>query len=276
MTMHSDDRDELDNLPSLSMPSDDVMERARTSPSDAKKKEKSKRKRVTFTSFVKTGFFLVLLGLLVTVGGISYVQIAQLQRELASTQSLIVAAEQQLAEVSGVITEAGQALSQSDQQVKLELKELHSEIRKLWDLASKRNGKDISKLKAHLADSDASLVALKVLSGTTQGETKKYSDTLNKAMVRIERIERQIKGFNADFVVNLSTSREEIDMLLASVDGLRRDAAKVLVDVNVGMDQQIASVKETSRSMDSYRQQVNQRLLQLEDSLRQAQGGRKL
>lgn len=272
MTMHLDDRDELDNLPSLSMPSDDVMERARTSPSAAKKKEKSERKSVTFTSSVRTGFFLVLLGLLVMVGGISYVQITQLQRELASTQRLMTAAEKQLVEVSGVITEAGQALNQSDQQVKSELKEINSEIRKLWDLASKRNGRDISKLKAHLADSDASLVALKVSSGNTLGETKKYSNTLDKAIARIELIEHQIKGFSADFVVNLSTSREELDMLVASVDGLRRDATKALDDVNVDMNQQLASVKEESRSMDSYRQQVNQRLLQLEDSVRQTQG----
>ncbi len=270
--MHSDDRDDLDNLPSLSLSADEVTERSSASRAGTKKKTVREPAKEPSAGSAGTGLFLILLGLLLAVGGFGYFQIAALQNELQATRSLVVAAEKQLTDVSGAVTETGQTMSQSDQQVKSELKDINFEIRKLWDLANKRNRKDIDALEKQLADNAATLKTLKAAAE----KSKQYSGTLEKTVSRLELMERQLKGISADLVANTSASREELDMLTTSVEGLRQEAGKVLTDVKslkTEMNQQASLTKEASRSMDSYRQQINKRLLQLENAVREVQQG---
>ncbi|GAA4652023.1 hypothetical protein GCM10023116_43070 [Kistimonas scapharcae] len=273
MTIHSDDRDDLDNLPSLSLSPDEVTER---SPASRAGKKKKAVPAEPSTGSAGTGLFLILLGLLLAVGGLGYFQITALQNELQATRSLVAAAEKQLTDVSGVVTETGQTMSQSDQQVKSELKDINFEIRKLWDLANKRNRKDIDALEKQLADNAATLKTLKSSADSALKQAKQYSGTLDKTVSRLSLIERQLTGISADLVANTSSSREELDMLTASVEGLRQEASKALADVKVlkaDMKQQVSLTKDASRSMDSYRQQINKRLLQLENAVREVQQG---
>ncbi len=276
MTIHSDDRDDLDNLPSLSLSPDEVTERSPASRAGTKKKAVREPAKEPSSSSAGTGLFLILLGLLLAVGGLGYFQITALQNELQATRSLVAAAEKQLTDVSGVVTETGQTMSQSDQQVKSELKDINFEIRKLWDLANKRNRKDIDALEKQLADNAATLKILKSSADSALKQAKQYSGTLDKTVSRLSLIERQLTGISADLVANTSSSREELDMLTASVEGLRQEASKALADVKAlkaDMKQQVSLTKDASRSMDSYRQQINKRLLQLENAVREVQQG---
>ena len=276
MTIHSDDRDDLDNLPSLSLSPEEVTERSPASRSGAKKKAVHDQAKGQSAGSAGTGLFLILLGLLLAVGGFGYFQITSLQQELLATRSLVAAAEKQLTDVSGAVTETGQTMSQSDQQVKSELKDINFEIRKLWDLTNKRNRKDIDALEKQLADNAATLKTLKSSADSALKQAKQYSGTLDKTVSRLELIERQIKGISADLVANTSASREELDMLTTSVEGLRQEAGKALTDVKAlkaDMKQQMSLSKDASRSMDSYRQQINKRLLQLENAVREVQQG---
>jgi hypothetical protein len=144
-------------------------------------------------------------------------------RAPSQTQDRVAVAEKRLSDVSGTVTETGQTLSQSDQQVKSELKELNFEIRKLWTLANNRNRNDIDSLTKQLVDHDASLKTLKVLGDNAVGQTKKHSDALNKTVLRLEKIESQLKDFSADMATSLLVSRETADKLTKAVNDLQRD-----------------------------------------------------
>ena len=277
MTIHSDDQDALDNLPSLSLSPDDVTAHSPASRPGARKKMARDQIEGQFAGSTGIRMFLLLLGLLLAAGGFGYVQISALQRELLTTRNLVMVAEKHLMDVSGVVTETGQTMSQSDQQVRSELKDINLEIHKLWDLANRRNRQDIDTQEKQLADHEETLKTLKASADSALEQTKQYSVTLGKAVTRLELIERQIKGISTDLVANASTSKEDLEMLTTSVESLRREVGKAATGINAlkaDMKQQMTQVEGTLQTMDDYRQQINKRLLQLENTANEKQHGK--
>ena len=121
----------------LSITADQRPSRHRSTGSGPKSSGKSAANgKSSGTGYLVSGVLFVLLAG-VTAGG--YWQVTELHKALKETRQELQATRDQLGLVTGQVSQTGESINQSDSIFRSELKEVNSEIRKLWDVANKRN-----------------------------------------------------------------------------------------------------------------------------------------
>ena len=143
-------------------------------------------------------------------------------------------ADQRILKLEQQLTSTGDELTQSDAAVRVKLKELNSEVAKLWD-ARKVNNK---KLKEH----DTSIKNLTTRTGKLNEALKNDTQQLTVLSAEIDELIEELEKIEPD---NLNARLNELSILKASHETLASD------------------VKDNSQwllSIDEFRRQVNQRL----------------
>jgi len=135
--------------------------------------------------------------------------------------------------------------------IKILLKDQDHEIRKLWDLANKRNKKDIAKAKERLDDQNKLITQ----HSSKLGQISKDSESLKKTVNK--QIKDGIASVNSD-VKDLSKSvssiQKKVDKTIAS---LPKNVAKTLNEHDKGI-----------KAMDATRLQLMKRIKSLEKELK--------
>ncbi len=184
--------------------------------------------------------------------------------------------EQALAQSTGQAEKAQQPIEQLQQQldgriastqasgaaIGQQLEESNREIRKLWDLANKRNRTAIEQLTAALQKQEQS--------------SKTLAETLQKNRTRLDQIEQSLKA-QTGFEEQLQTQKRQLAQIQSANDvtlallqeqlqnlGKEQKALKTQQQQLAGKSQ---AFDDAVRSLDSYRQQINRQLQSLQQQL---------
>lgn len=159
------------------------------------------------------------------------------QRMNASVQSL-TQAEKALADLRLSMSARGDSLAETEGSIVADIELLDSEVRKLWDLANKRNKVNIAKLDKKVGSFEqevgglekslaSSSADLKSLSGAQSELSKKLTDvqestiTLRKIVTEHQSKLNQVQTF-ADNTGSLDDRITELELAIKAIDTHRR------------------------------------------------------
>lgn len=273
--MNSRSQDDLDHLPSISLSADDMPERT----PDRSKKSPEKKTASKKTEGRSSGFpiatVVLSIALLALAGG-GYLQIQELHKELQDARTQLKATTTVLSDISGAVSQTGESLSKSDSKVQDELKAVNFEIRKLWDLSNKRNRPNIEAQKKQIDSLSASVAKSGKALESSASKIDKNAKELANTEKGLAALRKEVRAVNADVVAGAAVSREQMDSLQKTVDSLSasvKKAASTSQHLSSDIKNQVKEYGEKIKAIDAHRQQVNRRLLQLENSVRSLQSG---
>ncbi|MDD7804476.1 MAG: hypothetical protein PUP46_02675 [Endozoicomonas sp. (ex Botrylloides leachii)] len=194
-------------------------------------------------------FCLILLG----ISGFEYWQISTVRSELHQTRTELNSASSLLQSITGEVSATGASLSKKNSAIHSELKTVNHEIRKLWDLANKRNKKAI---KTH----DVRLDKLENKTGQLEGEVNKATVTAQS----VKSIEKNLQASLQKLTTQQLNSGTEVLGILNSL----KERVNAL---EIKAKDQTKWQADLEKSIDDFRLYVNRKLLQVENSVRALQ-----
>lgn len=236
--MNRRDNDELTDIPQMTPARDEVMHR-RTA------KTASGRAVIPDKPSAGGNSLLTIMSLVIAVAalGASYFLWEQSQKASRTAQN----AEQRLISLESQLTSTGDELSQSDAAVRIQLKELDSEVRKLWDARKKSN----KQLSGH----DTNIKNLT----TRTGDVKKRQETtgaqLTALAAELDEVVEMLEAANFDNLQNtVKNSSQKLQQISAAVDDLSG---------------RVTANEEWVDSINGFRRQVNERLNAIQNPAQQ-------
>ncbi len=207
--------------------------------------------------FLVSGALFVLLAA-VTAGG--YWQVTELHKALKDTRQELQATRDQLGLVTGQVSQTGETISQSDSIFRSELKQVNSEIRKLWDVSNKRNRQWINENKDQIEQGTK-----KVDLAVKQFEAAKKSS--DQTVSKLNELDQVIKGVTTEQLVANSDMVSRIEALKAEVDALK-DTLSAQESIGQQIETSAEIQEELTRKLSAFQSQVSLRLQQLENTMR--------
>lgn len=248
--------DSLDDL-SLKPSRDDLAQRQHTR--GTKPAPAGKAPAPTVAANTAPLWSLVILLVVVMAGGGWYLwdQVQRLQNNLHQSLAALNQSEQALSSLQQNLDNRDKTLSKSGDQMQAELKELNSEVRKLWDLTNKRQKAELEQQAKALAALEASL--------KSQGVTfDKQSQSTLERVTKLREEWQQLKDGQAALQASLEEQKAALEKQNSELAKLRTSLA-----TPDDLDTRMTNVEVALKSIDAYRRQVNTRLDQLDEQLGQ-------
>ncbi|MCL6269313.1 hypothetical protein M3P05_05060 [Sansalvadorimonas sp. 2012CJ34-2] len=274
--MNSRSQDDLDKLPSISLSPDDLPDRAADRSRKSAKKVTAKTESQAGSRFPMAAVILS-VALLALAGG-GYLQLKAVQDDLNLARRQLEETTSRLVEVSGSVSKTDENLSKSDSKVKDELKAINFEIRKLWDLSNKRNRQNIAaqgkRLDAVEKSAKSSVSNIDKAEGQISSLTKQLSTTgkeLDTAQNSLAALKKEVRGINAQITAGSAISQEQLDSLSVKMRMLETSLSNTVADnqrLTKNIEARLKESAENDKAFDVHRQQLNRRLLQLENTVR--------
>ncbi|WP_163832717.1 coiled-coil domain-containing protein [Spartinivicinus ruber] len=277
--------DDYDDLPSVSIADDDIDSRHYGRPKTIVKKSSP------LLAFMV--FLLVIT--VVAMGGFGYLTIDKLRKENASLKKSQQKTLTILNEVTGKLSATGADLAKTASKreaervkMKKELALAHSEIRKLWDLANKRNKSSIeasqqateknalaiAKLTKSLGGKESTVTQLAKDYKSSQSQITKLAAELAQLKKANSKLTKQLSNQSKPNPANeaaISVLTEQLNQLEQTVETL--SAQQKLVGKQDQAQQadlvkQVAAHAETLKAIDAFRRQVNSQLIEIKKKLK--------
>ncbi|MBR9804959.1 hypothetical protein GYB62_00380 [bacterium] len=224
--MNTREPDELTSLPNMRAERDDVVSRSpagRSAEQVASKPAKG------------GGGLLAFLALLCALAAGAAAYWLWQQQQQAVEQ--LLDAQQRIAVLESQLASTGDEMSQSDAAVRVRLKELDSEVRKLWDNVWK-------KAKDTLAAHDTSLKQLTQQSSALKSQQASHAAQLTANAALLDELETTS--------ATLTKQRQQVQQMADQLKQLDGDLRR--------LNARVADNEEWIESINAFRQQVNQRL----------------
>ena len=129
------------------------------------------------------------------------------------------------------------------------------EVKKLWDMAWRRNQGDIERQSQALEQTQKTLLSAQRRLTGAQAEIKQTNDSLSKLSERAQNLERSDNGLE-----------EELSEVLVGINDIRRELRGIGAE-QAKIRSALAELARWRRSVDSYRRDVNSRLDELRSRL---------
>ncbi|WP_461536340.1 hypothetical protein [Spongorhabdus nitratireducens] len=264
--MSPHDNDGIDNIGELRLSPDDVRDpRGSGAPKSRNRPVSSAEKG---SSSWLSGLLLVLL---LAVSGVAGWQIWELQQSLKAADHRISVLQAGIEQVTGQVFEAGNSIAQNESNLQNRLKHMDSEIRKLWDIANKRNRRWIEEGKSQTKELDKQLDKLQESIAALDKSLKQEASQLDKLAEGHKGLQKE-QDKHGEQLANLQ--KLPVDKLAEQI--AEQQARLKLISgeqkqLKVSLDKRLAGQQEALKSMDTYRQQINSKLLQLQEALRDLQ-----
>ena len=202
---------------------------------------------------------VLFLGLVATAGLAAF-----LQQRLVAAEKTLVNYEGRLSQLEERLSVTDESMSESSVAMQVKLRELDTEVRKLWDNVWKRSKQRFAKLETDSAKQAKSLKNhQRIIDSNEQRLTqnKLVMEKLEGQLVAIDRLKPAIENNSKKFLLlesNLESNSDKVNSLnnkLVKLDRLSSDNAERLDSVDV------------------FRRQVNGNISTLKKSVGQLQGG---
>ncbi|MAY38391.1 MULTISPECIES: hypothetical protein [Spongiibacter] len=204
-----------------------------------------------------SGFILFMLALLiVALAAAAYYLFDRLlltQGELKQAQSRLDALEQRL-------SSADESLEQNSVTTAVKLKELDSEVRKLWDNVWKRQKAELAEHDAQIAKNEKRLASIESRNTTLSAELKKALDGYKADRESLKSMSGKLDRVIAQSEVNKKTLLDVNKQLAAggSLDARVKDLEKRMEQSEQWLDSVNAFRRQVNREIDALRQTITQ------------------
>jgi len=171
---------------------------------------------------------IALVAALLGLGGAGYMY-TELQRSgmaLTSAETRLAEQGAQIAVLNDKLSVSGENANLSVDALKVLLREQDKEIRKLWDLANKKNRADIDKNSAQITKVNASLKSVGDISGL-RNSVSAVQSTNASLQKQIRELQSAVDAMPAQTELAIAQNKESIDMLDGSVSSLRQTVDKM-------------------------------------------------
>jgi len=179
----------------------------------------------------------------------------QLQGELGQANDLLANYERRISDLEDRLSDTDEGLEQSSALQAAKLKELDSEVRKLWDNVWKQSKKRLAALEASSDKHDKSVKAL-------QGSVSGMEAQLDSASGDIKQL-KSVAGDLSRLMASARANQEEVERVADTLNRIDLEVAK--------MRKQVQGNEEWEASVDAFRRQVNASLAELQNSIRALQ-----
>lgn len=155
--------------------------------------------------------------------GFLYIQLEAANTKLIMAQGVIERHDGNIDILNDKLSVSGENANLSVDALKIILREQEQEIRKLWDIATKRNRSDIDKNAAGISKVGQSVSD----AAGSRSELADLTSRLSALSGRVATVEGAVNNMPADVELAVAQNREAIDMLDGSVITLRQKVEKV-------------------------------------------------
>lgn len=204
-------------------------------------------------------FVIVLMAIMMGIGGFA---LWEVQGKLDQSNQLLAKGQQNIRDLESRLSQTGDTASQKFQSMDTQIKTNVSEIDKLWAVAYRQNKpaieqnvESIQALRAENAQLGERLTGLKA-------SMDSVGNGFSQLAAHMEKVRKDLATDSEDMATQVSLVRGQIQDQSVIVEGNRRQMAALQKDLK--------DVKEAIDVIDRYRQQINQRLIELQA---QVQGG---
>lgn len=230
-----------------------VIPEGRTSSSRKKAESESRRSHQPEprnTRRSARGFTFVFLVAVVALGAYS----AYLRQQHIEMHTALENLQARFDHLEEQILTTDESLSESGSAIQAKLRELDSEIRKLWGVSNDRNRKAIA------ANSEAAQ-ALQASVGKLEQTQRSQAETLSSLRSTVEGFDRRIGSTNTEVLA----ARAEIERIESGLDAVNvaADRIEAIAKRANTLENRVRAHEEAIQSIDAFRRQTNQSLLQL-------------
>ena len=205
----------------------------------------------------------ILCIVLFAAAGVGGWQFYLLQQSLVNTQAELKATQNKLNKITGDVSAADANISQSDSVFRSELKVVNSEIRKLWDVSNKRNREWIEENKESIDAGNKKLGSVSSRAERANRLVDAGKKTADQMQAKINELNQLIKAVTTEQLVSNSDMTSNLSSLKTDVNKIRQ-----LLAEQEKLQKQVQAQADLQKSFNNFRTQTNQRILQLENSVR--------
>lgn len=208
------------------------------------------------------GYFFsgVLFVLLSGVAGAGYWQASELHKTLADTRRVLEDTQTQLSQITGQVSQTDETISQSDSTFRGELGAVNAEIRKLWDVSNKRN-------RQWITENKASVEKLQKQVDDVAKQARDGKTSASQAITKLSEIDQVVKALAAEQLAASLFMTSNVDALKAEIASLKKQVSKQAREQQLQASN--GSQEELGQKLSSFQSQVFQRLLQVENTVRE-------
>ena len=165
---------------------------------------------------------LAAAGLVIALGalgaaGYMYTLLQKSDQKYAAAQEILLQQGSKIEALENRLSASGENANLSVDALKVVLREQDNEIRKLWDLASKRNRADIDANAAKLGNLNT---AMNSASGASASDLKALRS-------KVTEFENAVAALPSGLEISIAQNKESIEMLGSSIKSLRSDIASI-------------------------------------------------
>lgn len=165
---------------------------------------------------------LAAAGLVIALGalgaaGYMYTLLQKSDQKYAAAQEILLQQGSKIEALENRLSASGENANLSVDALKVVLREQDNEIRKLWDLASKRNRADIDANAAKLGNLNT---AMNSASGASASDLKALRS-------KVTELENAVAALPSGLEISIAQNKESIEMLGSSIKSLRSDIADI-------------------------------------------------
>lgn len=231
-------------IPSIKPDQDDVASYRRSGRSEAPKQS-------NFNGLLV--FVIVLMAIMMGIGGYT---IYELQERLARSNELLEQGQENIRQLDSRLAATGTDVSKTLQDLKAQVETNFSEIDKLWAVSYRQNRPDIQKNVRAIAELKDDLGGkINSMDASVKQMTGQYSSML----AELTSLREGLLEDNEELITEIALLRGQVQDQAVSAEAGRRNlnALTRKVDEN----------QEAIQSIDQYRLQINQRLMDLQNQI---------
>lgn len=242
---------DFDAIPAIKPAQDEVASYRRSGRSEAPKQSRFNGMLV---------FVIVLMAIIMSIGGYA---LWQVQQKLDQSNILLAKGQQNMRKLEDRLSQTGDTASQKFQEMESQIKTNVSEIDKLWGVSYRTNKPNIEDNQKAIKDLKNANAELEKQVSQLRTSLTKVTGDFGKLAADMNKVKQDIATESDDISTQVSLVRGQVQDQSTTVEGNKRNIA--------AMAKQMKDVQDAIDSIDRYRQQINQKLIDLQSRV-QGQG----
>jgi len=235
-----DNRSDLDLIPAIAPAKDEVASYRRSGRSDAPKQS-------NFNGILV--FALVLMAIVMGVGGFALYEV---QQKLDQSNQLLAEGQKSIRDLNDRLAATGTDVSKTLQVMQEQQSTNLGEIDKLWAVAYRQNRPRIQTI-------EETLTKLTAMDKKLDAQIANQVSSVNKIAERFEKLSAQMIADNEEQSTSIALIRGQFQSQSTMLEGSRLNL--------LALGKQVKDLEEAIAVFDRYRQQNNQRLLEIQRQL---------
>ncbi|MFT4824942.1 MAG: chromosome segregation ATPase [Halioglobus sp.] len=244
--------DDLDHIPAITATRDGVPRNPRANTRGSQSASKG-RKPERPSSAEGVGLFARLfITVALVVGAVACAWAWQLQERLEQSGHLLERYEERISDLEDRLSDTDEGLNQNSATMAVKIKELYSEVDKLWASAWRKNKAQIEALQKQGASTTKKAASSEKVLASNQTQLKSMTADIAKL--------KSVTGDLDRLMASAKTNQAEVERVADTLNRMNLDIAK--------LDKEVQGNEEWTRSVDAFRRQVNSTLTRLQASIR--------